>query len=234
MTARSDQVGRSAGRAATRGRRRVRGDIVVPRQGRPGAVRSTDREDLGVVGWIGETLRARTFFVTRVSGSRDHDDARLPGLLDRVGERVELVCLGRVRAVRQVYDADVQAVVVAVLHDPIDRCNHLAHVDPAVRDADLEGDDARVRRNAAVAAQLAVVAGNQPGHERPVPVRVEVLQARILRFQREVRPVDHLAGPVQPRHGGHACIDDRHVYALAGIARVPPGLHAVGRCDVLH
>ena len=50
------------------------------------------------------------------------------------------------------------------------------HVDAAVGVADLHREDPRVGGHAAVPAGLAVVAADDPGHERAVAVRVEVLR----------------------------------------------------------
>jgi len=198
-----------------------------------GAAVPAHREDLRIVRRVGEALGARALLVAGVAGRRDDDDARLPRLLHCVRERVALVRLRRVRAVREVEDADVHPVVVAVLDDPVDRRDHLGDVDTAVGHANLERDDACVGGYAAVAPRLAVVAGDQPGHERPVAVRVEVLQTRILGFEGEVRSVDHLAGGVEARYGRDACVDDCDVDAVAGVPRLPPRLHAVSRCDAL-
>src|SRR3954453_14763523 len=149
----------------------------------PRAGARADRGDRRMVRGIGEPLSARAPLVAGVAAGCHHDDAGLPRLLDGVRERVDLVRLSRVRAVREVGDADVHPVVVAVLHNPVDGGDHLAHIDAAVGDTDLERDDARIGGDAAIATCLAVVTGDEPRHERPVPVRVEVLQARVLRLE---------------------------------------------------
>ena len=67
-----------------------------------------------------------------------------------------------------------------------------------------------------------------------MPVRVEVLQARVLRLQGEIRAIDHLARRVQARDRCDAGVDDRDVDSLTGVAGVPPRLHAVAGSDALH
>ena len=203
--------------------------LVVGHRRRAHRVGRADRDQHGVVRRIGES-RADA----GVAGRRDHDDSGLPRLLDRVGERVDLIGLRRVRAVREVDDPDVHPVVVAVLHDPVDRRDHLAHVDAAVRVTDLDREDPRVRGDAAIATRLPVVAADDSRHERAVAVRVEVPQRRVLRLERQVGAVDDLVRGAEPGHGGDARVDEGDVDSRAGVAAVPPGLRAVAGHDVLH
>jgi hypothetical protein len=52
-----------------------------------------------------------------------------------------------------------------------------------------------------IATRLAVVAGDQAGHERPVTVRIEVLQVLVLRFERQVGPLITLPEAFSPGPG---------------------------------
>ena len=191
-------------------------------------VRRPNREDLRVVGRAGE--RSGVEDIAFVAGGRDHEDPGLPGLLDREGERIDRVGLGRVRPVGQVDDPDVHAVVGLVLDDPVDRGDHLADVHAAVGDADLEADDpgiggdaaeARGRRVRVRRRERRVLAGDDAGHERPVAVRVEVPEGRVLRLEREVRAVDDLARRGEALDRADARVDERDVDAGAGVAGVP-------------
>ena len=115
------------------------GDVSSSWRERAHRVGDADRED--VAGRYAGSARAGRVHVALeavvAAGCHDHD-AGLPGLLDRVGERVDPVVLRRVRAVGEVDDPDVQPVVVPVLDDPVDRGDDLADVGAAVGDADLE------------------------------------------------------------------------------------------------
>ena len=153
-------------------------------------VRGADRDQVRVVGGRREAWRALAPLVAGVPGRGDHDDAVVPGLLGGVRERVDGVRLRRVRAVRQVEDADVQAVVGAVLDDPVDGRDDLRDVHATVGDADLEADDPCAGGDAAV---VLAGAGDQPGHRGAVAVGVEVPELRRLGLEREVRAVDELA-----------------------------------------
>src|SRR4051794_17653048 len=76
--------------AVTRGR--PVGDDVVVRRGRATPVRTADGDHVRVVGRVVELRRA----VALVTGGHDDDDALEPGLLSRVGQRVQLVGLDAV------------------------------------------------------------------------------------------------------------------------------------------
>ena len=197
-------------------------------------------------GLYGRTCQARRVdapLVAAVTGGRDHDDALLPGLLDRVGQRIDLGRLGRVGAVGEVDHADVQTVVVAMLDHPVDRRDHLRHVHPAVGNTDLDRDDPRIRRHPAVGgrrrarirrAQRRVLARDQAGHERAMPVRVEIPQRRALRLEREVGPVDDLAGSGETLDRAHTRVDHRDIDAGTRVARVPPRRRTAVRGRVRH
>ena len=49
-----------------------------------------------------------------------------------------MIGLNAVRAVGECDDPDVHPVVVAMLDDPVDRGNHLRHIDRALRVGDLD------------------------------------------------------------------------------------------------
>ena len=191
--------------------------------------------------------RAGAGDVALVAGGGHDEDAGAPGLLDREGERVHGGALRAVGAVGEEQDAHVEVPVVAVLHDPIDRGDHLRHVDAAVGGADLEAQDPRVgghaeevRRVARVGAGdgVAAAAGDDAGEERAVAVRVEVPHVRVLRLEAEVGPVDDLARRREALHRDHARVDDRDVDPGAGVAGAPPvgdpgvGVGAVHRVRV--
>jgi hypothetical protein len=183
-----DEIGPPAARARPG---RVVADDVVAAVDRPERVRAADGEHEGVVRRVGEALGVVCALVAAVPGRRHDDDALLPGLLGRIGERVDEVALPRVRAVRKVEDADVQAGVVRVLYDPVDRGDDLGDVGAAVRGGDLEADDPGTGCHSAVATACG---GDQPRHERAVPEGVEPRKVRRLRLQREVGSVDDLPG----------------------------------------
>ena len=125
---RCDEVGVAAVAAAGAARgEATRSCRRVLRLGRRASVAPT-AIDVRVVGGRREARRALALLVAGVAGRGDDDDAVLPRLLGRVRERIDLVGLGRVRAVGEVEDADVQAVVVAVLDDPVDGGDDLGDV----------------------------------------------------------------------------------------------------------
>ena len=99
-----------------------------------------DREEVRVSGRRREAGRAGRATVT--GGDDDHHSG-LPGLLGRVRDDVGLVRRSGVDAERQVDDADVHAVVLAVLHRPVDGGKHLGCVNGAHRVGDAHVDDAR-------------------------------------------------------------------------------------------
>ena len=75
------------------------------------------------------------------------------------GERVEPVVLHAVGAEGQVEHPDVQAGVVAVLHDPVDGGDDLGDVDGAVGGGHLDVDDAGVGGDADEVLVVVLVAG---------------------------------------------------------------------------
>ena len=64
------------------------------------------------------------------------------------------------------------------------------------------------------------------GHERAVPERVHALRPQLLGAARQIRAGDHLAGGVQPRHGGDAGVDHRDVHSGTDVAAGPRRLSA--------
>ncbi len=242
MRARCDQVD-AARRATLRPRREGRHRVVGDRHRSLGVGRP-DRHEVAIDGRVGQ--RGGVVHVALeavVAAGRDDEDARLPGLLGRVGERVDRGGLGAVGAVRQVDDPDVQVVVVAMLDDPVDRGDDLADVHPTVGDADLDRHDPGVRGHPAIGRrrrirvrrrEAGVLAGDEPGHERPVAVGVEVAQVGRLGLEREVGSVDDLARRGQALDPADTRVDDRDVDAVAGEARVPPRRRARVRGRVGH
>ena len=217
---------------AVGGTGRVDAGAVVALERRALGVEAAHPEDERVPGRVGEPGLGDE---PAVAGRRHHEDPVLPGLLDGVGERVDRAVLGRVGAVGEVEHPDVHPVVVLVLHDPVDGRDHLGHIDAAVGVGNLEGDDAGIgghppvgrRRGGGVRRRDgAVLAGDEPGHERAVTVRVELGQVRRLRLHREVGAVDHLAGRVEARNRRDARVDDGDVDTGTGPAGVPPVLGA--------
>ncbi len=171
MHARCEHVGlalRGAGVGEVGGRPVARVEAVV-------RVVHAHREDAGVVRRVGKLVRRCTI----VAGRGDDHHPVHPGDLGRVGQRVDGVRLLRERAEREVQHLDVHAVVVAVLHDPVDAGDDLRHVGRTVGRADLDVDDPRVGRDAdelgRVTQVAGVTAGDDPGHVRAVAVRVDRL-----------------------------------------------------------
>ena len=130
-----DEVGVAAVAAA-----RPVGHDVVGDVGRAVEVVGADGEHEGVVAGREQAV----VLVALVAGGDHHDDAGLPGLLDRVGQQVALVARRR-RAEGEVEDADVHAVVVAVRDDPADRGHDRGEGRRAVGAGGLDVDQARAR-----------------------------------------------------------------------------------------
>ena len=79
---------------------------------------------------------------------RGHDhDPGLPGLLDRLGERIDSVALLWQCAVGEVEHTDVHALGVLVLNHPVDGGDDLGDVHRAVGVGDLDVDDTRFGRH---------------------------------------------------------------------------------------
>jgi hypothetical protein len=141
--------------------------------------------------------------VTSVAGrSHDHDPS-IPRLFDGKGQRVDPEPLRRVRTVRDVENSDVHAIVIAVLDDPVDRRDHLRDVRSSVGGRNLDAHDARIWGHAAVGGrgclrvrggEPGIPTGDEAGHERAVAEGVEVGQVGRLGLERQVGPVDDLAG----------------------------------------
>ena len=159
----------------------------------------------------------------------DDDDPGKPGAFDRVGQRIEHIVLGAVGAERQVEDANVEAVAVAVLDDPVDRGDDLGDVGHAVGGANLHVRLTRARRHAyEVIVGVAswsfglaprVARSDDAGHVSAVAVAVDVARRGRLRVERQVRAVDQAAGEVGLRV--YARVDHRNVDAVAGDAALP-------------
>src|SRR5512144_1732577 len=75
-----------------------------------------------------------------------------------------------------------------------------------------------------------VTCGDDPGQVGPVAVAVDVPRARRLALERQVGPVHHLAGAVEPGHEGDPRVDQRDRDALA---RDPPPAGVFPRPGVL-
>src|SRR5207237_8897020 len=107
-----------------------------------------------------------------VAGGGEHEDAAEGQQLHRRVERVGRVALRRVRAQREVDDADVQAVLV--VEDEAEALDDVAHRRGARVVADLDVDQVRLRRHAGVlAARLATASGGEPGDVRAVAEAVD-------------------------------------------------------------
>ena len=140
----------------------------------------TDRDDEWVKGRIAQWNE-----IPVVAGSDDDDDPTLPGLLHRIRKRIQHIGLGRVRSKREVENADVETVVVLVLHHPVDCGEDLRHVHGSIKRPNLDTEDTGFgseTREVAVVDGLQgprpsfVATGDDPGHVRPVTVRVQMFQ----------------------------------------------------------
>ena len=98
--------------------------------------------------------------------------------------------------------------IVAVLHGPVDGGDHLRHINGAVGRANLDVDDVRSRGDAAEATPRTVVAGDDAGHVRAVPVRIEVTQGLGLGVEGKIGAVDDLARPVESGNRRNTGIDE--------------------------
>ena len=198
------------GRPGLRGCREV-GHRVV---GDAASCRSSRDAPTAMIALVERRVRQRgrgsLGLVAAVAGGGHDDDAGVPGLLDRVGERIDAVPLRRVGAVREVEDADVQIVVVAVLDDPVDRGDDLRDVNATVGSRDLEAYEARIGCHAAVGrcrglvvwgGQGIVPACDEAGHEGAVAIGVQPGQVGRLGLERQIGSVDDLARSVSPSTG---------------------------------
>src|SRR3954452_1112038 len=129
---------------------RERGGDVVGRVGRALGVVAADGDDVGVGGRVVDLPGAEALVT---DGDDDHD-ALVPGLLGRVGQRVQLVALDTVGTERHVQHAHVQAVVPPVLGHPVDGRDGLGDVGVTLGVSDLDADDAGVRRHSDVVARV--------------------------------------------------------------------------------
>jgi hypothetical protein len=155
--------------------REGRHGVVVMVDG-PVRVLGADSQQVGVGRRVGEGADVAAVVADR----DDHDDAVLPGLLGGVRQRVELVGLHRVRAQREVEDADVHPVVVRVLGHPVDARDHLRDVGGTGGRTDLDAHQASLGGDALVAVRGAVVAGDDPGERGAMAVAVPVRRVRVL------------------------------------------------------
>ena len=117
-------------------------------------------------------------------------------------------------AEREVDDADVEPVRVAVAVDPLERGEHAGEAGLAVGAGDLDADQARARRHAGEAGER-VAAGDQAGDVRAVAEGVERGEPPVAALVREVGAVDHAAGLGEPADRDHAGVDQRDVDAVA-------------------
>lgn len=132
-----------------------------------------------------------------------------------------------------------------MLDHPVDAGDDLRHVGGAMGIGHFDVDHVGVRRGtdelACVLAVLrgregGIVARDDPRHVGPVAETVEVGQARRLRVEGDVGPVDDLAG-AQSLHRRDARVDEGDADALAGIAGGPELLeagHASGVVERAH
>ena len=197
-----------------------RNDIVGPRRGSV-PVHGAHCDHERVVRRVVQPPRCRP----AVPGGDDDGDALPPCDLDRERQRVEAIVLCAVGAERQVQDADVQTAVLPVLHDPVDRGEHLRDVGRSVRVGDLDAQDASVRRHAGEVLGVMsdgtarVAPGDDSREVGAVPVGVEVAQVRPLRLEGEVRAGDDPARLCQPVDRHDSRVDERNVHAFPGEAR---------------
>ena len=71
---------------------------------------------------------------------------------------------------------------------------------------------------------LVVPATDDARHVGAMAEGVQVLKGRRLRFERQVRPLQELAGRRHAIDRGHARVDEGDADALAGVTRLPHGL----------
>ena len=116
--------------------------LVLVRTDRALGVVGTDHKNVGVGrGGRQHTTRERRTDPATVAGRGHDDNAVLPRLLDRVRKDVGLIVRRVVDTERQVDHADVQAVGLLILYDPVDRGDDLRDVDGAERVGDLHTHD---------------------------------------------------------------------------------------------
>ena len=172
-----------------------------------------------------------TCIVAPVASRSDNDDPGMPRPLDGGRERITLAASHTGHPEREVQNSDVEPVVVAVLDDPVDPGDHLGDAGLTARTGNLDAHDPAVRCDARYL--VAVVAGDDPGQVRAVPVCVEIGKVREATFVRQVWPVDDLARLIEPVHRGDTRVDQCNVDALTGVALV--GEFALGLLsDYLH
>ena len=150
-----------------------------------------------------------------------------PGVLDSLRQRIDFGRLTACGVVRQVEHADVQTVGLPVLDDPIDRRNHLRHIDSPGVVGHLHADDASVGCHADEIRLLGVqgigtgrAAGDDTGDVGAVTVGVEAGDGWDATLEREVGP-HHDLGRGELGDGYHPGVDDGDVYAVAGVSGRP-------------
>ena len=213
---RGDQVRVTAAVTASR----EVGDRVSPATG----VRRTDCEHERVAGRVGQAGGT-----TAVVARRDnHDDARPPGHLRGVGQRVHDVVLPGVGSEGQVQDPDVASAGVGVRHDPVDPGDDLRDVGVAEAVGDLDADNPG---GGGDTQQPGGLPTDDPGQVGPVAEAVNVLRAGP-RLERQI-----WAGHDVPGETWDVCdtaVHQRHVHPLAGqpgVDRVHRGTHVVEVLD---
>ena len=166
----------------------------------------THGDDGRVVRRVAQLLHRPAVVATR----HDDGDPVVPGGLDRVGQRVQLVVLDTVGVVGQQQHVDV--VDVLVRHDPVDAGDHLRDVDRPVTRADLDVDHVRVGGDATEPGE--VHTGRSDGcHRRAVPEQVHVPQVLGLGVERQVHPVDVIR---KPDHGVDTGVEHRDPHPSTG------------------
>src|SRR5581483_5129466 len=148
-------------------------------------------------------------------------DAVAPRHFGGVREGIVQIALCRVGAEAEVEHADVEAVVRAVLHDPVDGGDDLGDVDGATRVGDLDVEQSSVGGQAVVlTVPGSVAAGDDPGDVGSVAIVVDIGVLRLrLRVKGDVGAVDDLARHGESGDRGDAGVDNGDVDALAGRRR---------------
>ncbi len=194
-TTRRHQVHEPLRRSTVRERRHTRnlGCVVL---------RRSHRDHERVIGRVPQRSR-----VAVVPGRRHHHDAGIPRLLHHVRQRIPIIRLHTVGAVRQSDHPNVHPVVVAMLYHPVDRRDHLGHVHRTLRIRNLDVHQPGTRRHTLEVRIGVVTTGDDPRQMGAMTKRIQIPQIRSLRLERQIRTIDHLARPRQTIHRHHTRID---------------------------